>query len=30
MPLRKRWHLPGNSLSVAAVREVLRDIQALP
>ena len=27
MPLRKRWHLLGNSLSVAAVREVLR---ALP
>jgi len=27
LPLRKRWHLLGNSLSVAAVREVLR---ALP
>jgi site-specific DNA-cytosine methylase len=27
MPLRKRWHLLGNSLSVAAVQEVLR---ALP
>lgn len=27
VPLRKRWHLLGNSLSVAAVREVLR---ALP
>ena len=26
MPLRKRWHLLGNSLSVAAVREVLRDL----
>jgi site-specific DNA-cytosine methylase len=24
MPLRKQWHLVGNSLSVAAVREVLR------
>lgn len=24
LPLRKRWHLLGNSLSVAAVREVLR------
>jgi len=26
MPLRKRWQLLGNSLSVAAVREVLRDL----
>lgn len=25
IPLRKRWHLLGNSLSVTAVREVLRD-----
>lgn len=24
MPLRKQWHLVGNSLSIAAVREVLR------
>jgi site-specific DNA-cytosine methylase len=24
LSLRKRWHLLGNSLSVAAVREVLR------
>lgn len=24
MPLRKKWHLAGNSLSVAAVREVLK------
>ncbi len=26
LPVRKRWHLLGNSLSVAAVREVLRDL----
>jgi site-specific DNA-cytosine methylase len=29
MPLRKRWHLAGNSLSLFAVREVLRVIPAL-
>lgn len=29
MPLRNRWHLTGNSLSVAAVREVLRSFPAL-
>jgi hypothetical protein len=29
LPLRKRWHLLGNSLSVAAVREVLRDLPGL-
>ena len=29
VPLRKRWHLLGNSLSVVAVREVLRAIGEL-
>lgn len=29
LPLRKRWQLVGNSLSVAAVREVLRAFPAL-
>ncbi|EHP85941.1 C-5 cytosine-specific DNA methylase [Geobacter metallireducens RCH3] len=29
VPLRKRWHLIGNSLSVAAVREVLRVFPSL-
>ena len=29
LPLRKRWHLLGNSLSVAAVRAVLRALPAL-
>jgi DNA (cytosine-5)-methyltransferase 1/tRNA (cytosine38-C5)-methyltransferase len=24
MPIRKQWHLAGNSLSVIAVREVLK------
>jgi site-specific DNA-cytosine methylase len=33
IPLRKRWHLLGNSLSVAAVRHVLKafpELQPLP
>lgn len=29
MPIRKRWHLIGNSLSVAAVREILRSFPDL-
>jgi DNA (cytosine-5)-methyltransferase 1/tRNA (cytosine38-C5)-methyltransferase len=29
LPLRRRWHLVGNSLSVAAVREVLRAFPAM-
>jgi site-specific DNA-cytosine methylase len=29
MSLRKRWHLLGNSLSVAAVREVLRSVPGI-
>ena len=29
LPQRKRWHLLGNSLSVTAVREVLRDLPGL-
>jgi DNA (cytosine-5)-methyltransferase 1/tRNA (cytosine38-C5)-methyltransferase len=29
MPLRKRWHLAGNSLSVVAVREILRSFPDL-
>jgi DNA (cytosine-5)-methyltransferase 1 len=29
VPQRKRWHLLGNSLSVTAVREVLRDLPGL-
>jgi len=29
LPLRKRWHLLGNSLAVTAVREVLKDLPGL-
>ena len=29
MPLRKRWHLIGNSLSIAAVRETLKALPAI-
>jgi site-specific DNA-cytosine methylase len=29
LPLRKRWHLLGNSLSVTAVREVLRELPGI-
>jgi hypothetical protein len=30
MPLRRRWHYIGNSLSVAAVREVLKVFKTTP